>query len=561
MSDSSRVVFEYHEATKHSFNKYAQGPGRLDWSSQPDPFRRYRGAPLLYLERFSLPGGSSGDASDESLRGPFYDQTFTEGEIAAVSLDLRSLSLLLFDSLALSAWKSAGGEAWALRVNPSSGNLHPTEGYVIGGGAPLAGLAQTVVVSHYAPKEHALEIRCELPPPLGEKLFTRLPRGALLVGLTSVHWREAWKYGERAYRYCQLDVGHALGALAIAAGGLGWRTNLLDDPSSEDLARLLGVSDPGGGEPEDPDCLIAVYPREKEDQGESPVFLDLESLFEDFPDLTWQGEPNVLSRSHVSWPAIEGVARAVHKPRTRNVYRSIPIDRVGPFESGRTLRPVSLRNIIHQRRSGVAMDGVTSMEREPFYRMLLSTMPVVGKLPFAMLPWQPCVHLALFVHRVDGLAPGLYFVVRNPRHEPSLKEAMHRKLSWQKPEECPEQLDLYLLGKGDGRRASAQISCHQDIAGEGCFSVAMIAEFEPALSRFGPWFYPRLFWECGMIGQLLYLEAEAAGLRGTGIGCFFDDPTHELLGLSDKRYQDLYHFTVGGPIEDRRITTLPAYPE
>ena len=63
-----------------------------------------------------------------------------------------------------------------------------------------------------------------------------------------------------------------------------------------------------------------------------------------------------------------------------------------------------------------------------------------------------------------------------------------------------------------------------------------------------------------MIGQVLYLEAEAAGVRGTGIGCFFDDPVHSLLGLETQRFQSLYHFTVGHPIEDQRLTTLPAYP-
>ena len=43
--------------------------------------------------------------------------------------------------------------------------------------------------------------------------------GAILVGLSSIHWREAWKYGERAFRYCQHDVGHALAAIGIAAAG------------------------------------------------------------------------------------------------------------------------------------------------------------------------------------------------------------------------------------------------------------------------------------------------------------------------------------------------------
>jgi len=64
-----------------------------------------------------------------------------------------------------------------------------------------------------------------------------------------------------------------------------------------------------------------------------------------------------------------------------------------------------------------------------------------------------------------------------------------------------------------------------------------------------------------MIGQVLYLEAEAAGVRATGIGCFFDDAMHELLGLKDRTLQSLYHFTTGGPVEDERLTTLPPYGE
>lgn len=89
--------------------------------------------------------------------------------------------------------------------------------------------------------------------------------------------------------------------------------------------------------------------------------------------------------------------------------------------------------------------------------------------------------------------------------------------------------------------------------------MGMIAEFEPTIGKFGPWFYRRLFWETGIIGQVLYLEAEAAGVRATGIGCFFDDPVHQVFGLQDTRFQSLYHFTVGGPVDDPRLTTLPAY--
>ena len=91
---------------------------------------------------------------------------------------------------------------------------------------------------------------------------------------------------------------------------------------------------------------------------------------------------------------------------------------------------------------------------------------------------------------------------------------------------------LFLLLPIDVKWVANRVSCDQDIAADGFFSLGMIARLEPSLRERGDWFYRRLFWECGLIGQVLYLEAEAAGARGTGIGCFYDDPVHELLGLS-----------------------------
>ena len=89
----------------------------------------------------------------------------------------------------------------------------------------------------------------------------------------------------------------------------------------------------------------------------------------------------------------------------------------------------------------------------------------------------------------------------------------------------------------------------------------MLAEFTEPIRRQGAWFYRHLFWESGVIGQVLYLQAEAAGARSTGIGCFFDDPVHDILGLRGNQFQSLYHFTVGIPVEDDRLQSWPAYPE
>ncbi len=145
-----------------------------------------------------------------------------------------------------------------MRINPSSGALHPTEGYLIAG--PIAGFSSTAAVYHYAPHPHALEQRLVLPPEDWELLARQLPCGAVLIALTSIYWRESWKYGERAFRYCNHNVGHAIGAVAFSAATLGWRAQLIETVGDDDLSLLLGLDRQQGIEAEHPDCLLAVSP-------------------------------------------------------------------------------------------------------------------------------------------------------------------------------------------------------------------------------------------------------------------------------------------------------------
>jgi hypothetical protein len=215
----------------------------------------------------------------------------------------------------------------------------------------------------------------------------------------------------------------------------------------------------------------------------------------------------------------------------------------------------SAGEIIHRRRSLLACDGRTSIPAERFYLMLERVMPT----PWDAIPWRPAIHFGLFVHRVEGIEPGLYALARDPAKVEKLKASMHEHFAWLSSPGCPEGLPLYLLEGGNARLLATQVSCRQDIAGDGAFSLGMIAEYEAQLVEHGPSFYRRLYWEAGAIGQVLYLEAEAAGVRATGIGCFFDDPVHDVFGFRDLAFQSLYHFTVGGPVDDPRLTTLPPY--
>lgn len=547
-TDPYTATVEYHEQTKHHPRRFARSLGFLDWNTQPDPFRRFDGAPRIELPL---------RARDNT---PPYEDLFEPGCVTPAPLSVDTLSRFLETSMAISAWKQAGPSRWALRCNPSSGNLHPTEAYLV---LPaIRGVCDAAGVYHYASRTHALEQRCRLSPSVWSALADDFGSGAFLVGLSSIFWREAWKYGERAFRYCQHDVGHALGGLRIAAAVLGWKLTMLDHLADDEIAAVLGLdrtADFAGAEAERPELLAVVRAAAGRTRSRGLP----EGAIHAVAAGAWVGRANALSPTHVDWDIIDVVAEATRKPKGTTApgdlsARESSRARVTEVPScGLTARQITL-----QRRSAVAFDGETSISAVTFYHMLARVVPCKRHPapPWDAITWPPKIHLFLFVHLVDGLRPGVYALVRDAARLETIKSATKADFLWQRPDGCPDGLPLYLLVEGDCRRLAAQLSLGQEIAGMCAFSLGMVAEFEASLREIGPWFYRHLFWEAGMVGQVLYLEAEAAGVRATGIGAYFDDPVHEILGLADRRFQSLYHFTVGGPVDDPRITTLPPYP-
>jgi nitroreductase len=406
-------------------------------------------------------------------------------------------------------------------------------------------------VWHYAPDRHAIERRSVIDRDAWRLADAGDGTEAFFVGLTSIHWRESWKYGERAFRYCQHDLGHAIGALGLSAALCGWRAALLPGWSHHSVAALVGVDrdeDYVDAEREEPGCLMLVTRRDEKGSRPRPLFVDA------VRQSRWFGRASQLSEEHVQWTFIDEVARA-----TEDIGREGLEGREGQEGQegleGLDDRGLDARAIILQRRSAVALDGVSSTDCATFMRLMSRTLPGPGA-PWDALWWSPRIHLALFVHRVDGLGPGLYVLARADPAIPRLRAAFRREFAW---ERVADGFPLWRLQGGDYRSVSRRLSCDQEIAADGFFSLGMIADFDAAIEAHGPSFYRQLFWESGVVGQVLYLEAEAAGARATGIGCFYDDPVHQLLGLSDHTFQSLYHFTVGTPVEDVRLTIEPGY--
>ncbi|MGD9331147.1 MAG: SagB/ThcOx family dehydrogenase [Desulfobacterales bacterium] len=528
-----QIVLDYHERTKHHRHRFARAAGYMDWNNQPTPFRSYQATPKLPLPLAAI---------DPPLD---YAALYEPAKAAPTPFSAVSTATFLELSLGLSAWKALPGQRWSLRINPSSGNLHPTEAHLITTGN--TGLPDGIY--HYDPLAHALEQRALLPPDRTRPLASSLPPPNLLLALSSIHWREAWKYGERAFRYCQHDIGHALAALSLAARLLGWRLVRLETADG-DIATALGFDRTPwpAQEREDPALIAAILPTSARP---IPRIFSKETAAA-LGAAAFIGRPSQLSPQHRAWDIIPQVAAACRQPRAL-----APVSLVEETPSAPRAVPArgKAAAIIRQRRSAQAFDPEGIIARETFLGILDRTRPRDQCAPFDAAIGPVRISLVLFVHRVRDIPSGCYAFVRHPDHLENLRAATSETFAWNPI--FPDG-SLYLLAAGDYRAAATDLACRQEIAGESAFSLGMLARFEPEIQD-RPWVYRHLFWEAGMIGQVLYLEAEARGLRGTGVGCYFDDPVHEAIGLRSRAWQSIYHFTVGFPVDDSRIQTLPPY--
>lgn len=290
----------------HERTKTAPPPGPLDLAAEPAAFRRYKGCELLRLDTPAAPG-------------PWWSDLFRPGAVPPAPFDRNFVSALFHDALAVSAWRGEGAGRYSLRVPPSAGNLHPTESYLIAGGA----------LFHYSAFDHGLEVRRELPETF-----------PIFVGLSTLPWRSVWKYGERAFRLCHLDAGHAAAAVAVAAAIQGWAAHLVDMEDG-DLARLLGTT----GSDERPVCLLALSPR--------PALADAPLA----------GTPTRVSRRTGDLTGFDEAWKAT--------VRKNPADRGG----------VLARRLVRERRSRREMDRLREVPEELLARLDPRGNPVLALFP------------------------------------------------------------------------------------------------------------------------------------------------------------------------------------
>ncbi|QLE47549.1 SagB/ThcOx family dehydrogenase [Nostoc sp. C057] len=169
----------YHEATKHSYLSVQIDPNYVDASTQPSSFKVY---PKFY-RRVKL-----------NLNNPVH---------SFISL-----------TSAITLEKVYKDGPYKLRVNPSAGALYPTEVYVQVRG--IEGMIDGIY--HLEVENNCLTLIYEL---IDDGLENYIIPGKCINGfiflISCVYYRSSWKYQNRSIRYCFLDSGHHLGAVAASA--------------------------------------------------------------------------------------------------------------------------------------------------------------------------------------------------------------------------------------------------------------------------------------------------------------------------------------------------------
>jgi SagB-type dehydrogenase family enzyme len=486
---------EYHGSTKHSVESLRRAPHVLDWANMPDPFRHYEGVPVL-----DLPADPPVPETPalEVLHGVLGATPCCDGPTF--------LSQLLFYSAAISASKRvpSTGYRYALRVNPSSGNLHPTEFHFLTRG--LKGWPDGLY--HYRPSAHMAEQRALGPL---EMKFAGSSAPIVFI-LTSIASREAWKYRDRAYRYCLHDMGHAWQALALAARAIGCDSFAVGHFPDDEVARFCRLH-----EDEWPMLIVEL-------RGRSIPVRERDTC-----ETVWYGgHANQLSKERTAYTRIDAIHRATKlgSGAHRGVSATQPATGSGEIKLP---PPASSRRafgeVARTRRS--ALDFVGGMQSMSLTQ-LSAILDVTTQAFLADFASARFIQLYLYAHRVDGLHPGVYRL-------------------W------PERAELEQIKSGDQRVAAAGLSLGQELAGNACVAFSMIGDLERAVLIHGDRGYRYVHFEAGAIGHRLYLAAEALGLGATGIGAFYDEEVHRYLNLAPEQGQVLYHFAVGYPVSDPRL--------
>ncbi len=480
----------YHEETKYHEAQMGRHQRQLDWSAQPLPYKEYHSEkkvsliPHLPFQHNPLTGEPLPPALEES------GDPVGRDEIAR---------LLYFTNGVTGILQYITGGKLFLRAAPTAGGLYPAEMYVAV--RDLSTLSNGIY--NFQAKDHCLA-------PVWEGNFwsefesycmrhEAIAQSHLLIIMTAVYQRSAWRYQERAYRRILLDIGHVIGNLIAYAPHEGFSPYLIGGFFDAALNRLLFLSESEEG-------VLAVVALPQSASINSDVIRQSSAPPSRMKFVAREEPLQLQLHAASSIEADEKTEDQAVSPTfdllesKHRLKPSFPLSQMSD-----NLEEEALTQAILRRRSTRAYTGGA------FSAAQLSFLLSYAYAPFFARPlplFAPSI-LSTYVllQNVDEWDAGVFYY-------------------------APQSRSLRLLTAGDFRAQSWHFCLGQELARDAAAIVVHIAHLKTALDQYGDRAYRYLHMDAGQIGQRLNLAAIHLGLGASGIGGFYDDEVNALLGLS-----------------------------
>ena len=501
------IAQHYHERTKYDPETISAKNKGLDWAKQPVPFKEYKIGSTFDLKPYIK---EKSDSFDNNSEAQWWQR----------------LSRLLFCSYGLTARMPSMGSTVYLRAAPSAGGLYPAENLISRGTSFLpAGLYNYQCRTHSLMHYWESDVRQKLQSAsLGN---ASLENSQLAIVLTSVFYRSAWRYEDRAYRRICLDTGHLLGNIELAGALTGYRAHLIGGFVDEDVNELLYID----SKQEGAIAVVGLADLQDIQQQSHVARTALPSATEtDFPRIP-DGE--LLDYFHRATQIQPGTVGKLNLPKVNkdksieDKYNFSFCDKVStvtkPVHWGKKLE--ELEETILKRRSTRAFSG-ESLQFDELKSLLDFTYQPQNYID-QNLDSSPdyfdlnLIETFIAVSGVEGLEKGCYYYAPFSQELRQIRFKNFRR-----------QLHFLCLGQDLGRDASAVIF--------------HTADLKAAVAQYGDRVYRYLHMDAGHLGQRLNLGAVRLGLGVSGIGGFFDDKVNEVLGIPNDEAV-LYITTLGRP--------------
>ena len=504
--DGGEAALRYHEATKHSELTLRMSAHYLDWNNKPSPFKAYKNLPSIPLpHEFPHP-------TQESLR------TIKSQDSLGTSrpVDLQKLAEILFFSGGITRKMRIGSETHYMRAASATGALYPIELYVVS--FSISGLDAGVY--HFNPLGFSLaKIRDgDYSSKLGAITREAARSSSATIVLTSLAWRNAWKYEARSYRHWFWDAGVMAANLLATCYSETVPARILMGFIDKEVDQLLGLRQ----EQEATVALATIGQRTTTQDKQEPT---------EVSQLSLEDEP--LSKEEVEYPVIWETNRAseLHSEAEIGLWRNSlkPGPAIaGPHGPTFPLRP-SVKNSPPLEEVVLRRGSTRRFAQKSISFEALSTIidAATSPLPLDFLSNDDSLTEFYFIaNDVDELPPGAYYFDRGTKSLEQLKE-------------------------GKLRYVSGYLCLEQLLFSDASVVFFLMTDLYRVLEPLGSRGYRAAEFEAGLRAGKIYLSAYALGIGASG-STFYDDAVTEFFSPHSRNMSPMIAVGAGVPAYSAR---------